>query len=178
VPTCWGAAPPLHPLQAAPLPCNACPENWRARTQQGVLAVLWNNTEGGPAGKHILHRSPQKLGTTAEQVPHGITNHMMFVKLAAVLDPPQHRKIHLLQCLQLCYMVHVRQGSKRLCTLRFWSLLWCLWPALLPDMLGNWPYWCCACHVWSCQQLDHWHNFALGLCAGLRVLVCAKKSMC
>jgi hypothetical protein len=66
-----------------------------------------------PAGKRVLHRSPQKLGTTAEQVPHGITSHMMSVMLAAVLDPPQHRRIHLLQCLQLCYMVHVKQGSKR-----------------------------------------------------------------
>jgi hypothetical protein len=79
-----------------------------------------------PAGKHILHRSTQKLGT--EQVPHGITNPMMSVNVAAVLGPPQHRRIHFLQCLQLCYMVHVRQGSKclsplnakSLCTLRFW----------------------------------------------------------
>jgi hypothetical protein len=47
-----------------------------------------------PAGKHILHRSPQKLGTAAEQDPHGITNHMMSVKLAAVLGPFQHRSIH------------------------------------------------------------------------------------
>jgi hypothetical protein len=53
---------------------------------------------------------------------------MMSVKLAAVLGPPQHYRTQLLQCLQLCYMVHVRQGSKRvsplnaksLCTLRFW----------------------------------------------------------
>jgi hypothetical protein len=45
-----------------------------------------------------------------------------------VLGPPQHRRIHLLQCLQLCFMVHVKQGSKRLsllnakslCTLQFW----------------------------------------------------------
>jgi hypothetical protein len=81
-----------------------------------------------PSGKHILHRSPQKLGTTAEYVPHGITIHMMTEKLAAVLGPPQHRRVHLLQCLQLCYMIHVKQGSKRLsplnakslCTLRFW----------------------------------------------------------
>jgi hypothetical protein len=75
-----------------------------------------------PAGKHILHRSPQKLGTTAEQVPHGITNLMMSVKLAAVLGPPQHRRIHLVQCLQLCYMVHDRQGSKRLSPLNAKSL--------------------------------------------------------
>jgi hypothetical protein len=50
-----------------------------------------------PAGKHILHRSPQQLGTTAEQVPHGFTNHMMTVKVAAVLGPPEHRRIHLVQ---------------------------------------------------------------------------------
>jgi hypothetical protein len=30
---------------------------------------------------------------------------MLSAKLAAVLGPPQHRRIHLLQCLQLCYMV-------------------------------------------------------------------------
>jgi hypothetical protein len=75
-----------------------------------------------PAGEHILHHSPQKLGTTAEYVPHGITNHMMSVKLAALLGPPQHRRIHLLQCLQLCYMVHVRQGSKRISPLNAKSL--------------------------------------------------------
>jgi hypothetical protein len=58
-----------------------------------------------PAGKHILHRCPLQLGTTAEQVPHGTTmvNKLaaMVNKLAAVLGPPQHRRIHLLQCLQL-----------------------------------------------------------------------------
>jgi hypothetical protein len=26
---------------------------------------------------------------------------------------------------------------------------------LLPDMVGNGPYWCCACRAWSCQQQDH-----------------------
>jgi hypothetical protein len=65
-----------------------------------------------PADKHIFHRSPQKLGTTAEQAFKGITNHVT----------------RLLQCLQLCYMVHVKQGSERLspmnvkslCTFRFW----------------------------------------------------------
>jgi hypothetical protein len=45
-----------------------------------------------PAGKHILHRSPQKLGIAAEQGPHEITNHMMFVKRDAVRGPPQHRR--------------------------------------------------------------------------------------
>jgi hypothetical protein len=53
---------------------------------------------------------------------------MTTVKLAAVLGPSQQRRIRFLQCLQLCYMVHVKQGSKRpsplnaksLCTLRFW----------------------------------------------------------
>jgi hypothetical protein len=48
-----------------------------------------------PVSKHIRHRSPQQLGTTGEQVPHGITNHMMTVKLAAVLGPPWRCMIQL-----------------------------------------------------------------------------------
>jgi hypothetical protein len=137
-----------YSLQAAPLPSNSCANNRKARTQQGNPAVLrMEQNRASPAGMHILHRSPQKLGTTctAEQVPRDIISHMMFVKLAAVLGPPQHRRIHLLQCLQLCYMVHVKQGRKRLSPL----------DAELPNMVGNGPYWCCACRAWSCQQQDH-----------------------
>jgi hypothetical protein len=71
---------------------------------------------------------------TAKQVPHAITNHMITVKLAAVLGPPQHRRMHLLQSLlncrpsanvqglHLCYMVHIKQGSKRLSPLNAKSL--------------------------------------------------------
>jgi hypothetical protein len=80
----------------------------------------------------VHHRSPQQIGTTAEQVPYAITNHMTTVKLAAVLGPPQHRRMHLLQCLQvpssiveglhLCHMVHIKQGSKRLSPLNAKSL--------------------------------------------------------
>jgi hypothetical protein len=51
-----------------------------------------------PAGKHILHHSPQQLGTTAKQVPHGTKDHMMIVKLAAVIGPPQHLCCWILIC--------------------------------------------------------------------------------
>jgi hypothetical protein len=57
-----------------------------------IIAVSWIETEGcmeqhraSPTGKNILNRSPQLLGTTAEQVAHGVTIPMISLKLAAVL---------------------------------------------------------------------------------------------
>jgi hypothetical protein len=46
-----------------------------------------------------------------------------------------------------------------------------MWPALLPDMVGNGPYWCCACRAWSCKNQDHKHRYCCvcaGLCVGLK----------
>jgi hypothetical protein len=97
-----GCAPPAPPASSS-LPSASCACNL-------IIAICWIGIErymkqhrASPAGKHIHHhRSPQQIGTMAEQVPHAITNHMTTVQLAAVLGPPQHRRMHLLQCLQLC----------------------------------------------------------------------------
>jgi hypothetical protein len=94
-------------VQASPRPLPVVLAIQETQSAKLGLRDAWNNIERGQytwllllvTNSLILHRSPQQLGTTAEHVPHGFTSHIMTVKLAAVLGPPEHRRIYLVQIL-------------------------------------------------------------------------------